>query len=178
MGERSRPRDQPLAPQLRLRIVGASHGRTARFDEALEKLEALYFFTQGLEGEAGGHLEMVRAIYGLLLKQGYPKFLADIRRDAALVREHYGALASDEFFRGLLREARAAHGKGFVYISKLRIVRDTLSQYENSVVRWPYVKLHSFVIYDPRIGFLNQLCAPSSAPPPRISADRSPAAQR
>ena len=58
-------------------------------DEALETLEALYFFTQGLKGEAGIHLEKVRAIYGLLLKQGYPTFLADIRRDVALVKEHY-----------------------------------------------------------------------------------------
>ena len=126
-------------------------------DEALETLEALYFFTQGLKGEAAAHLDKARAIYGLLLTPGYPKFLADIRRDIAMLREHFGALRPDEFFRTILRESRAAEGKGLVYIGKLRIVRDIFSRYENSVVRWPHVKLQSFVVYDPQVGFLNQM---------------------
>ena len=57
----------------------------------------------------------------------------------------------------MLREARAADGKGLIYIGKLRIVRDIFSRYENSVVRWPHIKLQSFVVYDPQIGFLNRM---------------------
>jgi hypothetical protein len=63
----------------------------------------------------------------LLLTPGYPKFLADIQRDVGMMREHFGALQPDEFFRTILREARAAEGQGLVYIGKLRIVKDIFS---------------------------------------------------
>ena len=65
----------------------------------------------------------MRAIYSYLLREGYPKLLADIQRDIAGIREHYGALGADAFYQKLLREGPAADGKGLIYISKLRIVR-------------------------------------------------------
>jgi hypothetical protein len=74
-----------------------------------------------------------------------------------MVREHFGALASDEFYREVFREIRAADGKGFAYINKLRIERDLFSKYENSVVRWPHIKLHAFVMFDPKTGFDNTM---------------------
>lgn len=55
------------------------------------------------------------------------------------------------------REARDAHGKGVIYISKLRVVRDLFARYENSIVRWPHIKLHSFVVFDPKVGFQNSM---------------------
>lgn len=78
----------------------------------------------------------MRQLYGFLLETGYPKFLAELKGDITMLREHFGALAPDEFFRGMLREAREGEGKGLVYIGKLRIVSDLFSKYENSVVRW------------------------------------------
>jgi|SRR5579872_6100749 len=122
-----------------------------------ETLEALYYFTQGLKGVSADHLGKIRAIYQYLLPSGYPKLVADLERDVRLVREHYGAIAPDEIYRTLLREARDADGKGIVYISKLRIVRDLFSKYENSIVRWPYIKLHSFVVFEPKVGFQNSM---------------------
>ena len=65
-------------------------------DEAIETLEALYFFTQGLKNETAEHVEKVRAIYGYLLEAGYPNFLADLQRDIQMLREHYGAKPPDE----------------------------------------------------------------------------------
>src|SRR6266849_6547331 len=57
----------------------------------------------------------------------------------------------------MLREARAADGKGIIYISKLRVVRDLFTRYENSIVRWPHIKLHSFVGFEPKVGFQNMM---------------------
>jgi hypothetical protein len=124
---------------------------------ALETLEALYFFTQGVKGESAEHLEKIRGIYSYLLPSGYPKLAADLQGDIKLIREHYGAVAPDEFYRTMLREARAADGKGIIYISKLRVVRDLFTRYENSIVRWPHIKLHSFVGFEPKVGFQNMM---------------------
>jgi hypothetical protein len=124
---------------------------------ALETLEALYYFTQGVKGESAEHLEKIRAIYQYLLPSGYPKLVSDLERDVRLVREHYGAIAPDAFYRELLREGRAANGKGVIYISKLRVIRDLFSRYENAIVRWPHIKLHSFVVYEPKVGFQNSM---------------------
>jgi hypothetical protein len=110
-----------------------------------------------VKGESATHLEKLRTIYRYLVPSGYPNLLADIQKDIAGFRDHYGALASDEFYRKLLREVRAADGKGLVYISKLRIVRNLFSRYENSIVRWPHIKLHSFVVFEPKVGFQNMM---------------------
>jgi hypothetical protein len=123
---------------------------------ALETLEALYFFTRGVKGESVEHLEKTHAIYSYLVPSGYPKLVANLENDGRLVREHYGAIAPDKLYRELLREARGADGKGVIYISKLRVVvRDLFSRYENSIVRWPHIKLHSFVVFEPKVGFQN-----------------------
>ena len=44
-----------------------------------------------------------------------------------------------------------------MYFGQLRIVRDLFSLYDNYSVRWPYIKLHSFVVFDPRFGFQNMM---------------------
>jgi hypothetical protein len=44
-----------------------------------------------------------------------------------------------------------------IYISKLRVVRDLFARYENAIVRWPHIKLHSFVVFDPKVGFQNSM---------------------
>jgi len=124
---------------------------------ALETLEALYFFTQGVKDESAAHLEKIRAIYEYLLPSGYPKLVDDLNRDIQGIRDHYGALAPDDFYRSLLREAHDADGKGLVYISKLRLARELFSRYENAIVRWPHIKLHSFVIFEPKVGFQNAM---------------------
>jgi hypothetical protein len=124
---------------------------------ALETLEALYYFTQGVRGESAEHLEKIRGIYRYLLPSGYPKLVSDLERDVRLVREHYGAIATDEFYRTLFREAREADGKGVIYISKLRVVRELFSRYDNAIVRWPHIKLHSFVVFEPKVGFQNSM---------------------
>lgn len=123
----------------------------------METLEALYFFTQGVTGESAEHLERIRAICQYLLPSGYPKLVDDLNRDIKGIREHYGALAPDEFYRTMLREARDAEGKGVIYISKLRVVRDLFSRYDNAIVRWPHIKLHSFVVFEPKAGFQNSM---------------------
>ena len=109
---------------------------------ALETLEALYYFTQGVRGESAEHLEKIRGIYRYLLPSGYPKLISDLERDVRLV--HYGADATDEFYRALFREAREADGKGVIYISKLRVLRGLFSRYHNPIVRWPQINyMHS-----------------------------------
>src|ERR1035437_5985257 len=45
-------------------------GLNERIEDALESLEALYFFPQGLDGEAGQHLGKVRHLYQVIPSQG------------------------------------------------------------------------------------------------------------
>jgi hypothetical protein len=130
---------------------------TPQVETALETLEALYFFTQGVKDESAEHLEKIRAIQRFLLPSGYPKLVDDLNGDIRAIRDHYGALAPDEFYRALLRDARAADGKGVIYISKLRVVRDLFGRYDNAIVRWPHIKLHSFVVFEPKVGFQNMM---------------------
>lgn len=133
------------------------NGKRTEIEQSLETLEALYFLTQGMNEAETEHLERLRWGFTYLLSAGHEKFLADIQNDIDALRNHYGALAPDDFYRRVFREASAADGKGLVYISKLRIVRDMFSRYENAIVRWPSIKLHSFVVFNPKSGFQNMM---------------------
>lgn len=131
-------------------------GLNQQIETALDQLEALYFFTQGLNGQAGRDVSDMRRYHLRLPRDVRRKLLDSLRSDITLLRDHYGALAPNRIYAALLAEARTAKS-GFVYIGKLRIDLDLFGHYEKAMPRWPHVKDHAFVIFDPNQGNLNQL---------------------
>lgn len=131
-------------------------GLNQQIETALDTLEALYFFTQGLDGQAGRDVTDIRRHHWKLPRDSRRKVLASIKSDIKMLRTHYGALAPNHFYKSLLAEARAATN-ALVYIGKLRIDRDLFAHYERALSRWPHVKEHVFVVFDPQKGMLNQL---------------------
>ncbi len=126
--------------------------------QALETLEAIYFFTQSLEGQALKDIASMRAGYGRLDRQGKREVFKAVQGDVTLLRGHYGAKAPNPWFRRLLREARAEADKGYHYIPKYRIDSLMFRQYEQVFPRWPHVKLHDMVVFDARTNKrLNQI---------------------
>jgi hypothetical protein len=123
--------------------------------KASDALEALYFLTQGLDG-AGQDAKDVRENYKKLPKKARVELLKVMHTDIHRLREHYGAIASNEYYVSVQAEIRDA-GSAFAYIGKLEVGRYFFSHYENALARWPHVKDHAFVVFDPQKGMLNQL---------------------
>ena len=119
-----------------------------KYFQALETLEALYFFTQSLEGQALKDILKMRVGYHLLKKQDRASMLKAIQRDVKLLRDHYGAIAPNRRFRSLLAEARREGTKGYVYLPKWYIDDHLFKRYEKVFPRWPHVKLHAYVVLD------------------------------
>lgn len=119
-----------------------------KYFQTLEALEALYFFTQSLEGQALNDITKMRIGYALLKKKDRASMLKAIQRDVELLRNHYGAIAPNRVFRSLLAEARKAGTRGYVYIPKWFIDDHLFRNYEKVFPRWPHVKLHAYVIFD------------------------------
>jgi|SRR5208337_393001 len=116
--------------------------------EAVETLEALYFFTQSLEGKALRDITQMRAHYQTLPKGRRAQVLKAIHKDIGSLRDIYGAIATNAYFRELLSEARSEAEEGYVYISKLDIDSRLFRRYEKVFPRWPHVKEHHLVLFD------------------------------
>ena len=122
----------------------------------LETLKALYYLTQGLAGKTGRHLDQLAAVWARSTRAERQKWVGLIKTDVEQVRGHFGAIAPDSTYRELQREAMAAPS-GRVYINKLRIRRELFSRYEQSLPRWPHIKDHAFIVFDPEMGQANSV---------------------
>lgn len=122
----------------------------------LETIEALYYLTRTLSGESARHLAKLRAAYAGARGRARHELLGLMKRDVAAIRAHYGAVALNASYRKIVADARKVQ-TGLVYISKLTIVGDLFSKYEEAVPRWPQIKHHAFVVFDPQVGQLNSL---------------------
>src|SRR5579871_1010030 len=120
------------------------------FKKHLEYLEALAFFVQDLNPTLRRSLEHSRENLESFSYQRLLGLLRVVKREIGILRDGYGAIADNEFYRELLAEARADASKGYAYIEKLKINRLMYSKYENVFGRWPHVKYHAFVIFDPQ----------------------------
>jgi hypothetical protein len=127
-----------------------------QIEAALNTLEVLYFFTQGLNGPMGQDVKDVRQHFEKLPRETRKGLLATIKSDIKSLRDHYGALASNHFYEKVYEEIREAKS-GLGYIGKLNIDRLFFSHYEKVLSRWPHVKEHAFVVFDPAAGMLNAL---------------------
>lgn len=116
--------------------------------QAVDTLEALYFFTQSLEGQALTDVTGMREQYHVLSKGGRAQVFKAILKDIRTLRDLYGAVAPNAYFRELLSEARSQAEKGYVYLSKMDIDSRLFCHYEKVFPRWPHVKEHHLVVFD------------------------------
>jgi hypothetical protein len=131
-------------------------GLNDQIENGLEALEALYYLTQGLAGEGGARLSRARRLLPRLSRTERQQALATLKKDITAVRHHYGALASNQLYKQILANGRTAP-TGLLYISKLLLEQRLFSRYERAIVRWPHIKLHAFVVFDPQSGWMNQV---------------------
>lgn len=120
-------------------------GMKNRISTALETLEALYFLTQSLEGQASKDIADIRHNIGRLPRTAKLNMLDSIERDIQMLRDHYGAIASNLKFRKLYAEATE---KKLVYFPKGWIERFLFANYSSVYPRWPYMTLHAYVPFD------------------------------
>jgi hypothetical protein len=118
--------------------------------QAVDTLEALYFFTQSLEGQPLADVAGMREHYHDLAKGRRARVFKAILKDIRTLRDLYGAIAPNAYFRELLSAARAQAEEGYVYISKMDIESRLFSHYEKVFPRWPHVKEHHLVVFDPK----------------------------
>ena len=123
--------------------------------KATDTLEALYFLTQGLDG-AGQDAKNVREHYRKLPKQARRELLNVMNTDIRRLRDHYGALAPNHYYRSVRAEIGAAQ-TALAYIGKLDINHLFFSHYERALRRWPHIKDHALVVFDPQRGMANQV---------------------
>lgn len=115
---------------------------------ALDVLEAMYFFTQS-SGANQNRLRFIRNSF-----EGSPRdirlnLLDELKEEIEWLRTESGAIASDgefvRFFRKVQQETRG----GQVFIPKWEIDRRWFGKFSRVFARWPFVKDHAMVIYDP-----------------------------
>jgi len=120
-------------------------GLKQRISTALETLEALYFFTQSLEGQASRDISDIRRNIERLPRTAKLSMLDSIERDIRLLRDHYGAIANNLKFRELYARANA---EKLIYLPKGWIERFLFASYTLVYSRWPYMTLHAYVPFD------------------------------
>lgn len=113
--------------------------------ELLTTLEAIYFLTKALEVNYE-RIAMIRERLDSLAAEQKKSLLAELQEEIRQTREHYGAIATDDKYRELLRDARAR--RGYAYLPKLNIDRHLFQHYERVFGRWPHVPLHGVVVFD------------------------------
>jgi hypothetical protein len=118
------------------------------FLKHLDYLEALSFFAQDLNPTLQRNLEHGRANYEGLSYDRLKRLLGAIKRDIKAVRETYGAISDNDFYREQFAILRDKSSKGYGYISKLTIERVMFKKYAQVFPRWPHIKYHAFVIFD------------------------------
>src|SRR3990167_7532354 len=111
-------------------------------------LEALAFFVQDLHPRLIQNLADHREDYEYYANDELYTLLGALERDVEKIRQEFGALSSNDFYRQLFAQARADGARGYHYISKLNIERVMFQNYAKVFPRWPHIKYHAFVIFD------------------------------
>ena len=132
--------------QLNGRIVGA-----------LDVLDALYFFLQSAQ-ENNKRLNWIRENFERASRHVRLHTLDELQGEIRWLRGESGALAPSSEYVKFFAEIRQGGDKGHALIPKWEIDRRWFSKFGRVVVRWPYVKDHAMVLYDPKDpGVKNQL---------------------
>ncbi len=120
-------------------------GFKQRFSSALDTLEALYFFSHSLEGQASIDIGRFRLAADNLPRSAKAGLLDSIESNIRLLRDHYGAIARNSKFVQLFAEAKA---EKLLYLPKELIDKHLFKHYEKVFTRWPNMRLHAYVPFD------------------------------
>jgi hypothetical protein len=122
-----------------------SNKLASEIEEHLTTLEAIYFLVHKL-GENAVRLARIRSNYKSITREERLQMRDELRREVHWVRGKVGALASNQEYRQLLAEIRAA--PGYCYLEKLYIDRHLFKNYVRFFPRWSDMKLHVATILD------------------------------
>ncbi len=122
-----------------------------QIEKALNTLDALYFFVQSVPGNAE-RLDWIRQNVERMPRRARSVLQDELRDEIKWVRKESGATASNSEFLSFYKQAREDAAKGHIFIPKWEIERHWFDNFERVIARWPYVKDHAMVIYDPQDG--------------------------
>ena len=125
-----------------------------RIEAALDVLDALYFFLQSVPANQE-RLNRIRQNFRRAPRKVRSGTLDELRNEIKWLRKESGAIASNARFLGYYKEAHKRTAKSHLFIPKWEIQRHWFSNFARVIVRWPYIKDHAMVIYDPQDGQLS-----------------------
>jgi hypothetical protein len=120
-----------------------------RIIEALDVLEALYFFLQSLHVNEE-RLALTRTSFRNAPRDVRTRLLLELRDEINWLRDESGALAHNPEYVELFAATRKGGDQGHALIPKWEIDRRWFRNFNKVIVRWPYVKDHAMVLYDPK----------------------------
>jgi hypothetical protein len=120
-----------------------------RIVAALDILDALYFFLQSTQVNEE-RLNKIRQTFQPGPPQIRLRLLDELRSEVKWLRAESGAIAPSSDFLRLFTDVRQLGDKGHVLIPKWEVDRRWFRNFDRVIVRWPYVKDHAMVIYDPK----------------------------
>jgi hypothetical protein len=122
-----------------------------RITASLEILDALYFFLQSVP-ENQDRLSRIRKTFKLAPRHVRSGLLEELRNEIQWLRNESGAISSNADFLDFFTTAKAQAAKGHVFIPKWQIDGRWFRNFGRVIQRWPFVKDHAMVVYDPQDG--------------------------
>ena len=116
-----------------------------RITTSIETLEAIYFLLKSYEANRE-RLSLGRVLLPTLTEEEKSDFLTELSGELDNIREQAGAIAENDVYRQLLRDARQHVGRA--YLSKPFIDSYVFSGYEKVFPRWSHIKPHALVVFD------------------------------
>ena len=124
-----------------------------QIEVALNVLDALYFFLQSVPANEE-RLNWIRHNFRKAPRKVRSGTLDELRHEIKWLRKESGAIASNADFLDYYKKAHEETAKGHLFIPKWEIQRRWFSNFARVIARWPYIKDHAMVIYDPQDGQL------------------------
>ncbi len=129
----------------------------SRIEASLDNLEALYFFLQSVP-QNQERLNRIRREFKRAPRHIRSGLLDELRNEVKWLRDESGAIASNTDLFNYYKEVCEKGAKGHVFIPKWEIDRRWFRSFGRVIARWPFIKDHAMVIYDPQDGHVrNQM---------------------
>jgi len=122
-----------------------------QIETLLDILDALYFFAQSVP-ENDARLSWIRHNFRRSSRPARSAIRDELRNEIKWLRKESGANALNADFVETHKELRERSAKAHIYIPKWEIERRWFKNFGRVIVRWPYIKDHAMVIYDPQDG--------------------------
>jgi hypothetical protein len=122
-----------------------------QIETALDTLDALYFFLQSVP-ENAERLDWIRQNFKRAARSDRYVFREQLIAEIKSLREKSGATASNGDFVNFFRKAQESGAKSHIFIPKWEIDQSWFTNFAAVIVRWPHVKDHAMLIYDPQDG--------------------------